>query len=207
MNPPSGWGSVPLVNWQGWGSHAIFYKVIDGTEANTASYSVTPVVNNVGMSMAWLVSGADTATPVEDHNSTDAGTVTVVTLGGVDTLGSDRLVIAVGSYNPGASFGDYFVWADGTEFIEGNSGTNRTLGGASLELASAGASGSFQYTQATSAAGGGAVIAIPPAATGVSGPLPPSTEISRINLTGPLSNIQDSPLSPDANFLTGPQSN
>lgn len=52
-----------------------------------------------------------------------------------------------------------------------------------------------------------AMLAIESSVSTVDGPLAPSTEISRVNLSGLLSAVQDSPDSPDANWLTGPQSN
>lgn len=202
-------GGGTLTNQQGFdllhtkndaGTNFVLAKIATASEPST--YAFTGSLAGVNALSAIRLSGVD-LTDFMDVVASDGGSsLASLVVPAVTTTGANKFIIRFGAANAATTF----TWSRGTEIYDA-SGTNRTISAIRETQAVAGDSGTATLTPAVTANLAGITMAFNEAVTTVDGPLAPNLEISRLNLTGPLSYLQDDPLSPDANFLTGPRSN
>jgi hypothetical protein len=194
---PSGWSVIVAAfdNPSGLGM-AVYGKYITnaGGEPSTYGWTLNSTVPNavvIGRFSGVLQSAPFDASPA----SVNSGNDTTAETPSITTTGTDRLAVSIVGANVATS-----LTANGSTAERwDNNGGGVTLFGATEVYASAGATTARTHTLAATATSSGVTLALTPG--GWSGRTAPEAILGKQNLQGSLTDIDDDPDSPDANWM------
>lgn len=146
-SPPSGWTTIDVTVYTGGSPNllsAAYYRVADGSEGGTFTFGFTSSTDR-SVGAIHRVTGADGTTPINAHGqSGQSGDSAADTSPSITTTVNDCLILTTHDHD-----GDPItntVPAGTTALYYGNNNGVATAKGASTSLASAGATGTYQWT-------------------------------------------------------------